>query len=175
VNNPLAQFPIATRLHKQPGHEKKIWPIAICGVTLLLASGIARAAASCTITSTAITFATYDPLSSTAITSTGTLTFNCTSGAYGGATGTISLNTGNSGTYTTRTMKSGGNILNYNLYTTVSDTTVWGNGTAGTATVTAHVTGNNSPVNATVYALIPAKQNVIAGSYTDSITATVTF
>ena len=72
-------------------------------------------------------------------------------------------------------MKSGSNILNYNLYTTVSYTTVWGNGTASTATVTAHVTGSNSPVNTTVYALIPAQQNVIAGSYTDSITATVTF
>lgn len=141
----------------------------------MLASGIARAAASCTITSTAITFATYDPLSSTALASTGTLTFSCTSGASGGATGIISLSTGSSGTYTTRTMKSGSNILNYNLYTTVADTTVWGNGTAGTATVTAHVTGNNSPVNATVYALIPAKQNVIAGSYSDSIVATVTF
>jgi spore coat protein U-like protein len=149
----------------------------ICGVSLLLASGIACAAPSCTITSTAITFSTYDPLSSTALASTGTLGFSCTSGVLtGGDNFTISLSTGSSGTYTTRTMKSGIKILNYNLYTTVSDTTVWGNGTAGTATVTAHYSANNAPpVNVTVYALIPAMQNVTAGSYTDSIVATVTF
>jgi spore coat protein U-like protein len=154
-----------------------MWPIAICGVSLLLASGIACAAPSCTITSTAITFGTYDPLSATALASTGTLGFKCTSGVLGGGDNfTISLATGSSGTYTTRTLKSGTNTLNYNLYTTVSDTTVWGNGTAGTATVTAHYPSNNAPpVNVTVYALIPAMQNVIAGSYTDSITATVTF
>jgi spore coat protein U-like protein len=176
VNHSLAQSPIETRLRGQLGHERRIWPIAIFGVSLLLASGIACAAPSCTITSTAITFSTYDPLKSTALASTGTLGFSCTSGVLtGGDNFTISLSTGSSGTYTTRTMKSGSNILNYNLYTTVADTTVWGNGTAGTATVTAHVTGNNSPVNATVYALIPAKQNVIAGSYSDSIVATVTF
>jgi spore coat protein U-like protein len=31
-------------------------------------------------------------------------------------------------------MKSGANVLNYNLYTTAAHTTVWGDGTAGTGT-----------------------------------------
>jgi len=178
VNDSLAQFPTKTRTHGPLHRKKKIAPIAICGVTLLLASGIACAAPSCTITSTAINFTgagNYDPLSSTARAGTGTLGFVCTTGVLStGDNFTISLSTG-SGTYATRTLKNGSNTLTYNLYTTVAHTTVWGNGTAGTATVTTHYAQGSSTVNVIVYGLIPALQNVVAGSYTDSIIATVTF
>jgi spore coat protein U-like protein len=175
VNHSCVQSPIETRLW-QLRHAKKIWPLAIWGITLLLAPGVACAARSCTITSTSITFSTYDSLSATALASTGTLGFSCTSGVASAINFTVSLATGSSGSYATRTLKSGVNILDYNLYTTVSHTTIWGDATAGTATVTGSYSANNAPpVDVTVYALIPARQNVIAGSYTDSITATVTF
>jgi spore coat protein U-like protein len=178
VNIPLAKFLIGIRLHGQTDRKMKIGPVAIYGVSLLLASGIACAAPSCTISSTAINFTgvgNYDPLSSTALAGTGTLGFVCTTGVLStGDNFTISLSTG-SGTYATRTLKYGSNTLKYNLYTAVTHTTVWGNGTTGTATVTTHYAQGSSTVNVIVYGLIPALQNIVAGSYTDSIIATVTF
>jgi spore coat protein U-like protein len=161
-------------------NHSKVGAIVILGLSLLLGSATASGLCllcSCTITSTAITFGNYDPISSTALASTGTLGFSCNFGvSLGGINFTISLTPGSSTTYATRTLKSGSNTLNYNLYTTASDTTVWGDGTAGTATVTATYPSTNAPpVNVTVYALIPAQQNAISGSYSDSITATVTF
>jgi spore coat protein U-like protein len=154
--------------------------MVLFGVTLMLASASASALCllcSCTITSTAISFGNYDPLSATALASTGTLGFSCNFGvSLGGINFTISLSPGSSGTFAARTLKSGANTLNYNLYTTVTDTTIWGDGTAGTATVTGTYPSTNAPpVNTTVYALIPAQQNALSGSYTDSIIATVTF
>ncbi len=105
---------------------------------------------------------------------TGTLTLNCTSGS--GITLVISLSQGSSGSYAARTLKNGTAALNYNLYTTAAYTTVWGNGTGSTQTVSmgSHNT-SKLPVSATVYGSISALQNAVPGAYTDSITATVTF
>jgi spore coat protein U-like protein len=151
--------------------------MALCGLCLWLASGVSWGAADCTITSTPITFGNYDPLSSTALAGTGTLSFSCDSGV-GVGTGTmpqVLLSTG-SGTYLQRTMTNGANILNYNLYTSASYATVWGDGTAGTGTITGTYAHSNSPPTIfTMYGLIPALQNPPALLYTDSITATVNF
>ena len=180
MNHSLAQFPIEARPHARFDHAKRVAAIGILGVSLSLASATASGlclVCSCTITSTAISFGNYDPLSSTALASTGTLGFSCNFGvSLGGINFTISLATGSSGAYATRTLKNGTNTLNYNLYTTVQDTTVWGDGTPNTATVSSSYPSTNAPpVNVTVYALIPARQNIISGLYSDSITATVTF
>ena len=169
-----------TRLHRQPRRRKTLRLAALSGAALVLASGAAHALCvlcDCTITSTGVGFGNYDTLSATALTSTGTLSFSCTSGIpILGATFTVSLNAGSSGTFAARTLKNGANTLNYNLYTSVAYTTVWGDGTASTATVSGTYPMNNAPpVTLTVYGLIPAQQNVLAGSYSDSITATVTF
>ncbi|MGH8378782.1 MAG: Csu type fimbrial protein [Gammaproteobacteria bacterium] len=176
MNNVLVQLQTFPRPCGQRSRRKKSWVLALGGFGLLLISGFACAAPNCTISSTAVSFGNYDPLSSTALTSTGTLTFNCTSGVPGGGVPfTISLNPGNSGTYSMRTLKSGSNTLNYNLYTDASDTTVWGDGSPGTGTVTGNYPKNSPPVNALVYAFLPALQDAVPGSYSDSITATVTF
>lgn len=175
-----SQFPIEVRPRSRLAVEKKLGALAILGVSLLLGSTTASGLCvlcSCTITSTPISFGNYDPLSPIALTSTGTLGFSCNLGvSLGGINFTIALNTGSSGAFAARTMKNGGNTLSYNLYTAASDTTVWGDGTAGTSTVTGTYPSTGAPpVNTTVYGLIPAQQNVLSGSYSDSITATVTF
>jgi spore coat protein U-like protein len=61
--------------------------------------------------------------------------------------------------------------LNYNLYTTASRTTVWGDGTGGTSTLNGLAFGATH----TVYATVPARQNVRVGQYTDNIIVTLTF
>ena len=98
----------------------------------------------------------------------------------------VSLSFGLSLSYAPRKMSDGGaNRLNYNLYTDVArTTTVWGDGTGGTGTVTAlPVQGNGRFLNPnatrtfslTAYGRIPAGQSVASGSYSDMITVTITF
>lgn len=147
------------------------------GLAGLLMAAALHAAPSCTISSTAVNFGNYNPLNVASVTGTGTLSFQCQPGITGGGISyTISLSSG-SGTYVQRTLTSGGNVLNYNLYTDSTLTTVWGDGSAGTATVVTAISKAQAlaGVTNTVYGNIPAQQDVIPGSYTDTITVTVTF
>ena len=82
----------------------------------------------------------------------------------------ISLSAG-TGTFAGRTLLSGANILSYNLYIDPAHLTIWGDGSPGTATVS----GSGTSRNFTVYGRIPARQNAFVGSYSDTITVTITF
>jgi spore coat protein U-like protein len=53
------------------------------------------------------------------------------------------------------------------------DGTVWGDGTAGTVTVTG--TGNGAVQNLTLYGMVPAQATPSPGDYKDTVTATVAF
>lgn len=129
----------------------------------------------CTIVLGAINFGSVDPMSDNLATSTVTLTCDV-SGSYNPYVQTIKLSTG-SGSYTTRTLISGTNTLEYNIYTDSARSIVWGDGTSSTSTgsVSFGTAGNNQAASATLYGKIPSKPNVVPGTYTDSITATVTY
>ncbi len=72
----------------------------------------------------------------------------------------------------TRQMKAGAAVVNYSMYSDSGRTTNWGN-TVGTDTVAA--TGNGSAQAFTVYGRIPPQTSPAAGTYTDTITVTVTY
>lgn len=75
-----------------------------------------------------------------------------------------------------RQMASGDNRLNYNLYTNGARTTIWGDGSGGTATIAAIGAGVSSNVAVTIFSRIPKGQaNAVPGAYSDSITVTVTY
>jgi spore coat protein U-like protein len=64
--------------------------------------------------------------------------------------------------------------LNYNIYTSAARTTVWGNGTSGTATIGGTGTGTSQSV--TVYGRVGSGQtSVPAGAYADTVAVTVTY
>ena len=116
-----------------------------------------------------ISFGTYDPLSGSDSTSTGSISVQCTKdAAYA-----LSLSTGSSSSYTNRTMSNGTDTINYNLYNDSGHTTVWGDGTNSTSTVSGTATGGTD--SSTVYAKATAGQSVSAGSYSDTITVTITY
>ena len=130
---------------------------------------------SCSISLTAINFGAFDPLSDDL--ATGTVSMTCTVGGSGNAlVQPVSLSAG-SGTFATRTLKSGTNTLEYNIYTNSARTTVWGDGSGSTSTgsISFSTTGTNQTSSATLYGKIPSKPKVVPGSYSDSITATVTY
>jgi spore coat protein U domain-containing protein, fimbrial subunit CupE1/2/3/6 len=71
-----------------------------------------------------------------------------------------------------RKMTSGGANVTYSLYTDTGRTTVWGN-TVGTDTVAA--TGNGASQSYTVFGRVPSQSTPAPGTYTDTITVTVTY
>jgi spore coat protein U-like protein len=128
-------------------------------------------AASCTVSTTAVSFGVYDVFSATATDSTGTITFRCT----GNASVTINLNKGTSATFTPRVLTSGSNTINYNLYTDAARGSIWGDTTGGTSNYSNANPANNQNIVVTVYGRITSGQDVSAGSYSDTITATINF
>jgi spore coat protein U-like protein len=67
----------------------------------------------------------------------------------------------------------GGAVTHYQLYTSSAYSTVWGDGTSGTGTVAG--TGNGGNQIYVVYAEVPAQTTPNPGTYSDTITATVTY
>jgi spore coat protein U-like protein len=67
----------------------------------------------------------------------------------------------------------GGNFLTYELYQDAGRTTVWGNGGAGLLSPAA--APSKAARNFTVYGRVTSNQDVVAGSYSDTVVATVNF
>jgi spore coat protein U-like protein len=137
-----------------------------------LMSQVALADPSCRFnTVTAVSFGPYDVFATVPNNNgVGSLAIRCTEG--GGPSFTVTLSAGQSNSYAARVMKSGANLLNYNLYTSPARTTVWGDGTGGSSILAATA---NSTTTLSVFGQIPARQDATVGTYADSITATVTF
>jgi spore coat protein U-like protein len=133
-----------------------------------------NAYAACSITTpSAISFGAYDVFSLSD--NTGTGSFAVTGCSGGARTYVTTLSTGVSNTYTTRTMTSSGNKINYNLYTDNTYTSVWGSGSGGTSSVSKTNTGGGTGSTITIYAKMPSGQDASIGTYTDSINITITF
>jgi len=143
-------------------------------VTLLTASRPAQAI-SCTWRATApVAFGAYDVFSGTPDDANGSVTYRCT--AVGGAAATIDLSAGSSGTYSPRRMtRAGVETLDYNLYLDATRTQIWGNATGGTFRYGPTVPPNNTNVLVNIYGRIPAGQDKSAGTYSDTIVATINF
>jgi len=145
-------------------------PVGVAVALLLLASSRAEAA-KCTISSTAVTFGTYNVFSAAPVDSTGTVRYDCNGGANNVV---IAITRGQSATFLPRTLKKGTESLAYNLYQDASRTTVWGDGTGGSQF---YYAGNppNNPVTVTIFGQIPPMQDISAGAYSDSVTVMVLF
>ncbi|HJD60152.1 MAG TPA: spore coat U domain-containing protein [Rickettsia endosymbiont of Omalisus fontisbellaquei] len=89
---------------------------------------------------------------------------------------TVRFSTGTAGAYNPRQMASGANRLNYNLYKNAAFTQILGNGTSSTVTITDSYLISLGPVtrNYTIFASLPSQSPAFAGTYQDTITATVT-
>lgn len=132
----------------------------------------ASIASTCTVAATTLAFGSYAPSTSTPTAASNTVNITCTNGT--GYTVALDKETTAGGAVTQRLMAGpGGATLNYNIYTTVAATTVWGHATG--ATVTQAATGNGLVQPLTGYGQIAPSQYNTAGSYTDTITVTVTY
>ncbi|MBN3833939.1 spore coat U domain-containing protein [Burkholderia sp. Ac-20344] len=133
-------------------------------------SATANVVNNCNINATNVNFGTASLLSGT-LAATGTITAQCTNGDAW----KIALSGGNSSNVMARQMQrsSGGGTIGYGLYTDATHSVTWGDGTGGSATVTGVGTGTSQVV--TVYGAVPAQTTPAPGSYSDTITATISF
>jgi len=132
---------------------------------------------SCSISATSVLFGTYDPASTAPRDSAGTVTLSCNIVLGLLEAWDIALSTGGSGSFSPRRLASGVQTLDYNLYTDVARTTVWGDGSGGTNKIAGTVTlavGSHT-VNYTVYGRIPRFQDRPPGVYGDVITVTLNY
>jgi spore coat protein U-like protein len=127
----------------------------------------------CTINATPLAFGNYD--GTTEIDKSTTLAVTCTQG--GTYTIGLSAGGGKNATTTTRSMTGATNkaSLNYALFIDKYNGTNWDNAAAtGTNVKTGIGTGSTDSI--TVYGVLPTGQTpLVADSYSDTITATVTY
>jgi len=129
----------------------------------------ASVTANCTISAGTLAFGAYDPVVANAsanLDQTSTISVACTKGA----TASVALDNG-SNFSGGRRMKSGTtDFLGYEMYSDSGRATVW-NSTAPVA----YTATSKAASSLTVYGRVAAGQDVPAGSYSDTVIATVTF
>ncbi len=145
--------------------------LALSAMIFCAANGYAF---NCGVTTTPVSFVNYDVFSPSPADSTGMVLVNCSSPDQHPLTVTISINSGGSGMFNPRQMRAatGTDRLNYYLFTDAARTAIWGDGTGGTSTVSNMVT-RNTPWTATIFGMVPPRQNVRVGNYSDTLLVTV--
>jgi len=127
--------------------------------------------ASCTINSAGtLNFSSNQGVLIANVDQTSTISVQCTSGT--GYNIGLDAGIGTGATVAVRKMTFSGSTINYSLYTDAGHTTVWGN-TISTDTVAA--TGNGAPQSYTVFGRVPPQTTPAIGTYTDTVTVTVTY
>lgn len=148
---------------------------AVAGAALAAPAGGACLLCSCTVDAGAVAFGSFSAFAG-AQDAAGLIDVDCL-GVLGTplTSFTLKIGPGLYGSFAAREMRSGANALTYNLYTDAARTAVWGDGTAGTSTVT--LTNGLSllvwSVSAPVYGRVPPQPTARAGSYSDTVLVTV--
>ena len=119
---------------------------------------------SCTVSGTTLNFGnTIDPLAAASPLD---------------ATSTLSVTCSNTTPYTVA-LNAGSRSLPYQLYLDTGRSSVWGDGTASSATVpgtgTGTGTGTGSEQTLSIYGRLPSLANVAPGAHTDTVTVTIPY
>lgn len=131
----------------------------------------------CSATSTAVAFPNYTP-GGGPVTANGTISVKCTNTTGFHVALSAGTSTGDAYTQRLMTLASGTAELQYNLYTSATFATVFGDGSGTTATMPGTGAGLATAVNTTVYGQLPdstANQAVAPGNYSDTIAVTITY
>lgn len=125
---------------------------------------------SCAVSTTALAFGEYTPSNGTASDATSTISVTCTNGT----TYEIALDAGagSGATVSSRKMTYLTNTLTYELFRDSARLLTWGDTTLINTVVGV---GDGEAASHTVYGRIAAGQYEVAGSYSDTVTVTVTY
>lgn len=130
---------------------------------------------SCSVAGTTLNFGTaLDPLNSAVpVDATSTLTVQCTNTTPYTLALSAGINAGGASVFGSRAMKNGARSLPYQLYLDVARASVWGDGTASSLTQSGVGTGASQSV--TIYGRLPSLTGIVPGSYTDTVTVTISY
>ena len=138
----------------------------------------ATVGSSCAVTTSAVAFGVYNPAAGTSTDASGGVSVTCSTGT----TYTVSLDAGGSpstaGNVSTRRLTAGASkFLAYQLYLDSGYATVWGDGSNGSSVnpASSSFTADGTAQARTVYGRITPGHYVPAGTYTDTVVATVTY
>jgi spore coat protein U-like protein len=131
----------------------------------------------CSASATAVAFPNYTP-GGGAVTANGTISVKCTNTSPFHVALNAGSSTGDAFSQRLMTLAAGTATLQYNLYTTAAFATVFGDGTGTTVTMPGTGAGLATPTTVTVYGRVldsAANQAIAPGSYSDTITVTVSY
>ena len=156
--------------------------LVLCGT---FASFAPANAAGCSVSSSGMAFGSYQPLHfpgkspSPALTTDASVSLVCTA-IEGGGSFTLGLGPSSIGPgdrISTRYLAnySGGENMEFNVYTNATYSIIWGDGTAGSVMGGSIAAGDSTQI-LTVYGRIPAGQNMLrTGAFTGVLTVTLTY
>lgn len=128
----------------------------------------------CTIVdSSGVSFGRYDVFSPFPLDAAGTFSYEC-QGVTQDDIIVIELGRGQGSGLPMREMSNGATRLAYNLYLDAGRTVIWGDGTGGSS-LHGPIRPNQGTNTIWVYGRVPARQNVSAGSYSDTLTVTIVY
>ena len=137
----------------------------------------ADAAVSCGISTTGVAFGSYDPILGQNRDTSATISVSCTGNAGDAVNYSLLLSAGD-GTFSSRAMAGSAVPLQYNLYTDIARSQIWGDGTSGTMVVSDSYSLSTSPTvrNYTVYGRIPSGETgLTAAAYSDTIVISLNY
>lgn len=150
-------------------------PLAVAG--LLSVPTVGQAVPACTVMASGLNFGVMTFQNFSDIDSMGSIEISCNNP---NVSYTILLSEG-AGTYAQRRMTANGQGLGYNIFTSATYTSIWGDGTGGTATVAGTVSSNANGQNNrglhTLYGRVPlvSIREAYSGSYADLIAVTISY
>ena len=129
----------------------------------------------CTVSGALLNFGSaIDPLATAVpLDASSTLTVTCTNTTPYAVALNAGVNAGGASAFASRAIKHGSYSLAYQLYTDTGRSTVWGDGTSSSSTSAG--TGTGSTQTLTIYGRIPSLSGSVPGTYTDTVTVTISY
>jgi spore coat protein U-like protein len=146
--------------------------IALC---MLVTTADSHATVVCEVSTSGAPFGSFDVISHERRDTLASINVSCTGDIGESVSYAIALSPG---TTLNRKMRSGANLLRYNLYSDRARTQVWGDGMGGSTTLRDSFRISSSPTRRvyTIYGRIPNGQELAqVGAYIDSISVLVSY
>jgi spore coat protein U-like protein len=135
----------------------------------------ANVVSACAVSASVLNFgSSIDPLSAgTPLDGSSTISVQCTNTTPYAVALNAGGNAGGASNFTARAMRNGSNSMGYQLYIDSARSTVWGDGTASSSTVSG--TGSGSTQSLSLYGRVPSLAGAVPGLYSDTVTVTITY
>jgi spore coat protein U-like protein len=134
----------------------------------------ATVVSACAVSVTTLNFGgSIDPTSAVLpLDASATMTVMCTATTPYSVALNAGVNAGGASNFGARAIKNGSHTLGYQLHLDAGRTTVWGDGTASSPVAGVGVGANQT---LTIYGRLPSLTGAVPGTYSDTVTVTITY